>query len=777
MRLILSVAALVLSLATAQAITVSKNIAITVTTSASAGNEEFAGPFANWINAQTGKRQDGTGSSLCTPATDNTGATDVTTALQSCINALTPTNPNLYLPAGTYKFSSTLNISSDVSVCGISGVCAYISILGHHPSDTKLLWAGATNGTMVNINGFAGSTFSRITFDGGGVASLFVDQSFDGVSSGGKTFDTGNQISDDVFQNGGAQSVGYRCGALNNGCSEVEVIRDTFNGLQIGVMTCNANALDVWVWYSKFLNNTYGITNDAAGLSGISCGPAAGGNYHVSGSLFQGSTAGDIYSASGGAFNLIDNFSTGSNQFIPVHGDELTLQRNRIINTTNGISINACFNVVLLDNQILTKAGNAGPVVQSGPTRCGGGRILSLSNTFTVANAIHDATSGGYNEYYLLGDVVDSSGASINTTPPTLPGPPSNNGRTIYEASPSGSGTACTSVSPCSIQQAITNASNAEASGAVHPVAHVQAGSYAIATTIDVPATVSSGIQIIGDGSWSKLTGNTGVNPVLKLNGPSQVVLRDFQLLGTSGVDGVLLSGADQVGGVIYIQHSEIAANTHSLFLDALSNVLVEAHDLNVPYNTSQAISQTGPSHMNVFFGSTSGGGWAALSGGANLNMIGPWQDINNVVPGITATGAGNVTLSTANFNSSPGLDLADLSNFAGNAVLLNLILPSIGAINVTGAGSGSTVVVPFIKDPPSAFFTNSATGDTVEFFGNDGQANSPSSPNMTAVATAMQSMRTAKPIMPGNIAIGKTAVSMYRLLLSGATNALHVSP
>src|SRR5258707_10270672 len=60
--------------------------------------DEFVGPFANWINATTGKRMDGTGSTVCTGATGN-GSTDDAAALTSCTGAVGPTPPALWLPS------------------------------------------------------------------------------------------------------------------------------------------------------------------------------------------------------------------------------------------------------------------------------------------------------------------------------------------------------------------------------------------------------------------------------------------------------------------------------------------------------------------------------------------------------------------------------------------------------------------------------------------------------------------------------------------------------
>src|SRR5206468_8829015 len=142
-----------------------------------------------------------------------------------------------------------------------------------------------------------------------------------------------------------------------------------------------------------------------------------------------------------------------------------------------------------------------------------------------------------------------------------LPGTPPNNNRQIFEASPTGSGTACTAVSPCSVQQAITKAANAEQSGAIRPVAHIAAGTYNITSTITVPATVNSGIQIIGDGGYSLLNWNNGpsADPMIKLLGPSKVILRDFYVACSArGLDGIEVNNVDQPGSRVFMEQARL---------------------------------------------------------------------------------------------------------------------------------------------------------------------------------------------------------------------------
>src|SRR5215472_16480468 len=141
------------------------------------GDEEFVGPFLSWANVKTNYGAVGD------------GVTDDTAAIQKGLNALGPTNPTLYFPAGTYRITQTLSLASQM----------HVNVIGQDPATTTILWAGASGGTMLYLNGVAYSRFDRLTFDGQGSAGVAVDQSkADNTSN---YFDTGNQYADDVFKN------------------------------------------------------------------------------------------------------------------------------------------------------------------------------------------------------------------------------------------------------------------------------------------------------------------------------------------------------------------------------------------------------------------------------------------------------------------------------------------------------------------------------------------------------------------------------------------------
>ncbi len=224
------------------------------------GDEEFVGPFRSWANVKA--KYGAAGNST----------TDDTAALQSALNALGPTNPTLYFPAGNYRITQTLTLAGQ----------QYVNVIGQDPSNATILWAGSSGGTMLYLNGLAYSRFDRLTFNGQGNAAVAVDQlKANGTSN---YFDTGNEYADDVFENAG---IGLRCGNLGYGCAETSMLRDHFlNDTVAGISLGNFDALDMFVWYSRFQNDGSGVTNKVAG--------EGAGNFHVFNSILQNSTVADI---------------------------------------------------------------------------------------------------------------------------------------------------------------------------------------------------------------------------------------------------------------------------------------------------------------------------------------------------------------------------------------------------------------------------------------------------------------------------------------------------
>jgi hypothetical protein len=758
------------------------------------GDEEFVGPFASWANVKSyGAAGD--------------GVTDDTAAIQKGLNALGPDNPTLYFPAGTYRITQTLTLHAQ----------QYVNVMGQDPATTTILWGGASGGTMLLVDGVAFSRVDRFTFEGSGTADTNINQT--NLSNTGY-FDTGNEYADDYFQNAG---VGYRCGWGHNGCAESSLLRDHFSNLtSAGVLVGNQNALDIWIWYSLFQNNALGAT---ACLGGA-------GAFHVFNSVFQGSTVADICYGNTSVFNFRNNYSIGSNAFIQAGGtgapDNVTIQGNTILDTRQALSVwqNDPGPVVFIDNIVRTSptassvsigqgvfaTATAGPAVLVGNNNVPalGADLFSMGNTFTIGSGSCSLSpaSPAYSSGHCH-EINDQAVArsTINPTVPTLPGTPPNNNRQIFEASPTGSGTACTTASPCSVQQAITNAANAEQSGAIHPVAHIAAGAYNIISTITVPATVNSGIQIIGDGNYSQLTwtGIVGGGPVMRLLGPSKVILRDFYVEGYNSagnsIAGLEIDNADQPGSRVFMEQAALANSQPNLFVDGLDYTNVELHD------TQHFNAPTGGTSINVTGGSSAAAGlWQGgvtnlfaglgfgnylgyqVANGAHVIVRDTFNDGGGCAPTCdqiaNVTGTSILTYAGSFLGLPSGSPVAvSLNNFQGTAALLNLY--TLGDINITGNSGTARVLGAGLVGPSTTFFSNTSSPAAATEFPNSqadptpGSGGSSELPEQgccdaTFLNATINQVRTEPPTLLAPLASGVTDARLYRVSVDRFITGIH---
>jgi hypothetical protein len=99
---------------------------------------------------------------------DSTGSADSTTAIQDALNAVPPAGGVVYLPAGTYKVSSTLSITR-------SGVY----LIGDGRWVTTLAFTGT--GDCISVTD--ASTYTSRTVHGGGILGLSIDGTGSGAGS------------------------------------------------------------------------------------------------------------------------------------------------------------------------------------------------------------------------------------------------------------------------------------------------------------------------------------------------------------------------------------------------------------------------------------------------------------------------------------------------------------------------------------------------------------------------------------------------------------------
>src|SRR5262249_40996821 len=197
-------------------------------------------------------------------------------------------------------------------------------------------------------------------------------------------------------------------------------------------------------------------------------GENGAGTFHVYNSKFSGSATADIGYGYAGVQNFVNNYSIGSNRFMwmpaGTGGSNSTLaQRKIILDTTKTLSIQQQDRgpLILLDNVIRSAAGNTySPSTCDGFGEVAGTCPVVMLGSYSHPSETYDLFSMG-NTYTLGSGTCSNSSpavvtgrchsvqdqiipyASVNPTAPTLPGTPPNLGRTVFEASPTGSGTTC----------------------------------------------------------------------------------------------------------------------------------------------------------------------------------------------------------------------------------------------------------------------------------------------------------------------------------------------
>lgn len=741
--------------------------------------DEFVGPFSNWANAKT------------TYSAAGNGSTDDTTALQSCLTSSSTTT--CFIPAGNYKISSQLNMTG----------LLYANVIGADPATTCIFWAGSAGGTMLRLNGTALSKISRLTLNGSNSstcanaaasAAIAIDQSWDGTTGNS---DNTNEYSDLVLKR--TTSIGFQCGALGNQCSEISMLRDTFSSVVNGISMGNGNALDVWCWYCQFLNLSRGMTNNVSG--------ATAGNGSVFGSIFQNSSVADLDFGNTEVATYSWNYSTGSATFRNGGGggnpDNIVMQGNYVATTGDtAVSMANWGPLVLLDNTFKSP-GTATPVISVTST----GNIFSQGNSYTTGSVGSCGTtiSGSGHCHSDASAISSPSGASSgdagdwisfrgNSTivgiAPTLPGTPPNNSRAITEVSTAG---------------AIQSGINTACAGASRSVAHIQAGSYSVGSTLTVPANCAA--QIIGDGiGRTVLTWSGGASgTLLQLAGPSKAVVRDLEIHGAGNAQGIDIKGADQIGASIWGQGLEIdSSTTADWFSDSLDYATIELHDTQFAANVS-----TVPVGLSAKGGTlAAGGNW---QGGSTNIFSGAAFGHTNIFQ-ITANGhlsarqiftdaGGPTSTNTANesgtggalslaaivdYANTSGAESVVLNNFTGTSAILELDNNQNGATTlgngretISGTGTGANNL-NLANVAPVNPLNHTGSGDTNGllngFIYPTGQQTESGTSTHAFLKTTLAQLRTTAPVIPLGTARGVTDVRLARILvLQGNPYGVHV--
>lgn len=495
-------------------------------------DEEFVGPFPSWRNIKTAYGAVGD------------GVADDTAAINAALLDLRLARNNgwsvLYLPAGTYRVTSTLVNTQRIDHNDYLG----FSIIGEDPATTKIVYDGPVGGDLWELDGWY-CKVSRLTLDGAGKAQNLL------LRNGG--FSTACEVSDIWFKDA---EVGLRLGGGQvGGQAEHAVLRCHFTRLDQGLVTSNFNSMDIWVWWSLFEDCGKAVFNQA-------------GNYHVYNSVFLRSTEQDIASNNLMSFSFVGNTSVGSKTFLDwrgghTWGSPALVMGNRIYQPTSGVAMHTGNGGpwVLVDNVVGAAGDNSTQLnLTARDNLLVGNRLTSTApvarggRTRDVGTTRHDA--------------AELSTPSQIFLPPTPP----RRSRPIFEVA------AGTGDDAAAFQAAI---SAAVASPDPRPVIHLAQGTWRLNRTVTIPA--GRALRIVGDGGaehgtrlvWGGAAGSPG--PVLLLRGPSRADLRDFFVVGNgyeTNVDGLVIEEPDLPGGRIYA--NQLAPNSASISDRAQHSLLVD---------------------------------------------------------------------------------------------------------------------------------------------------------------------------------------------------------
>ncbi len=443
------------------------------------GVTEWYGPFSSWDNVQSVYGAKGDGVSDDTAALNN--------ALANVGNG--SSSPVLYLPAGTYRVTQTLLLLSKSN----------IEIWGADPATTKILWDGASGGTLFQLDGSDNTHLGRLTFDGNSKANIAFDHS----KQNGTYFDGNNVFDDCVFKNA---TYGVRGGAYGVGFASIVFNRCVFQQLTYGLSTWNWNALDAYLVQCVVQNCQRGLY-------------VYQGSSHAYGTIFRNNQWDIYYAPATAFFSAVNNISYNSGGFLYManvgqNSSPTLLKGNRIIDPTNvPIQIGQYGPLVLLDNVIALRTGASGPAIQCSNSSWAPD-LLAVGNTFTVGNWL--AFSGASLRTNLVDNTVVAR-SSLSLGNPPNPAVAVNLNHSLVEVAANASGT--------TIQNAINSAGN----GAL---IHIPWGDHSCSSTLVIPA--GKALTLVGDGPRSQFSwnGSSGSGPLLQLPAPSQATLGHVQFEG-----------------------------------------------------------------------------------------------------------------------------------------------------------------------------------------------------------------------------------------------------
>ena len=279
-------------------------------------------PRSDWINVKSCSTLTGG------PNAVGDGVNDDTAAIQSAFTYIQNNHYGrrltVYLPAGTYKITSTLTLGGDAPHA-VSGV----QVIGCG-SDTTIVWAGETGEAMFHPSWSGSMLYKGIVWDGDSIASCAYQHDCD--APGGGSYESRIRHENESFQNFTETGTYSFLDQYNNpttGAPAAAII----TGFPMGGTTA-----DSMVYNCHFSNCTNGIICgykvtqslewQIDGCEFDNCGVAFNGGssyyYMIDNTHFQGSTSSDLYA--GGTYRMRHCTSSGSKSFMNNVQGKMVLQ-------------------------------------------------------------------------------------------------------------------------------------------------------------------------------------------------------------------------------------------------------------------------------------------------------------------------------------------------------------------------------------------------------------------------------------------------------------------
>lgn len=626
------------------------------------GREEFNGPFNDWANvkARFGAR--------------GNGKADDTKALQQAIDsmgmAFRAFNPGphpyvvIYLPAGTYCISSTLQLKGKLG----------ISIVGEDPLRTVIKWIGADQDTMLWANGSAYFRISRLAWDAGGrkdMEAIGIHWKDKWQSTMGQSYAALNiEISDNRFFGGFRHGIsGGSTPKTGTGAndSEITIRRCVFSNCTLsGIEIAGYNALDYWIWDCRFLQCA----------NGVRC---AYGNYHVYHSFFSGSTVSDVHNNNGyynsvrGCYSINANdFSSdegaSSNPFKRIFQDNVIIRPHHI-----PIRHNHLGRITLMGNTITVSVDTIYKFsIYNKSWFRGIYEALSLHNRYGYSDPIKldvpNKRLYSYGDEMLPAVKPDTASflSSMDHTPPFVK-------RVVLEVPDK--------ADAASIQAILDRAASMNGR---KPIVHFGAGVWKINRTLQIPA--GTDMQLIGDGwmngSVIQQQDTSFKGPMIRVGGPSFITIKDITI-GNAGAKkgtdaGILFFNVDQKGAEVHLDQIYSPSADTSLVVKDLDHLYVQKDNSFFMYGnyiSGGPLVQRGQGEARV---ACYGGQYARLSVQQNASFIAKdcwWEGREKMA--LDLSGWGRVTIDGSKLapyknDSTPGVYIG---KFRGNINLMNMYL------------------------------------------------------------------------------------------------------